>query len=200
MRVKIAVLADTHVGDRREKLNERILEAIKGVDLIFHAGDIVQPETLEELARLAPIEAVAGNHDCQRFGLDLPRRKIVEVAGYRFGLIHGDEYWGVHMNKSQQLEYLYQLAVEPFLEAEPLDMIIFGHSHRPILDSCKAVFRPPGPMGRKEKRTVLLFSPGMGHRNRYLSSIGFLYLQPTELRAEIMVFGVPKEKKGPVIE
>ena len=54
----IGVVADTHGHLRAE-----VVRALKGVDLIIHAGDIGKPEVLEALGRIAPVRAVRGNMD-----------------------------------------------------------------------------------------------------------------------------------------
>ena len=45
---------------------------------------------IEELATLAPVEAVAGNMDTGELRLKLQRRRIIEVGKVKIGLIHGD--------------------------------------------------------------------------------------------------------------
>ncbi|MDQ6919454.1 MAG: metallophosphatase family protein [Candidatus Dormibacteraeota bacterium] len=84
---RVGVVADTHCPEFVERLPGGIAELLAGVDLILHAGDISSLDTLAELARIAPVEAVRGDHDS---GLDLPDRRIVEVAGRRIGLLHGN--------------------------------------------------------------------------------------------------------------
>ena len=50
---RIGVLSDTHGLLRPEVIN-----ALKGVDQIIHAGDLDTPEILNALAKIAPITAV----------------------------------------------------------------------------------------------------------------------------------------------
>jgi len=84
---RVGVVSDTHCPEFLERLPSAIAELLAGVDLILHAGDIGSSGTLAELARLAPVEAIRGDHDR---GLDLPDRRVVEVAGKRIGLLHGN--------------------------------------------------------------------------------------------------------------
>lgn len=191
--MKIAVISDTHIPHKHERLTDRVLESLKGVDLILHCGDIVAPEVLEELAKYAPVEAVAGNHDGEYFGESLPRKKVVEVGGFRIGMIHGDELNGVHINKSLQLELLYDILCEPFLNEPGLDCIVFGHGHRPMLDSLRMEFAPPYKVRNRIKKEVILFNPGKAIRTRNIASIGFLYLEKDCIRAEIKIFTYNRE-------
>ncbi|ATW27012.1 metallophosphoesterase family protein [Candidatus Formimonas warabiya] len=186
--MKIAVISDTHVPHKFEKLSQRMKKGLEGVDLILHCGDIVTPEILEEIAAFAPVHAVAGNHDLPFFGNRLPRKRVVEVAGFRIGMIHGDELAETHIKKSQQYDLIYQIVLEPFLHDEPVDCVVFGHSHLPLMESFQAVFRPPDRAGKKMKQDVLLFNPGTPVRNGRLSTMGYIYLEDDVMRAEIKVF------------
>lgn len=84
---RVGVVSDTHCPEFLERLPGRIAELLAGVDLILHAGDIGSLDTLAELARIAPVEAVRGDHDG---GLELPDERVVEVGGRRIGLVHGN--------------------------------------------------------------------------------------------------------------
>ena len=54
----IGVISDTHGLLRTEAR-----EALRGSELILHAGDIGKPEVLRDLKRIAPVVAVCGNVD-----------------------------------------------------------------------------------------------------------------------------------------
>ncbi|HAS10127.1 MAG TPA: metallophosphoesterase, partial [Acidimicrobiaceae bacterium] len=64
MSTRIVVLADTHVarGSTR-RLPDAVYAHLDGADAIWHAGDVLVPELLDELAGFAPVEAVLGNND-----------------------------------------------------------------------------------------------------------------------------------------
>lgn len=198
--VIIAVISDTHIPHKHEKLTERVLESLRGVDLILHCGDIVAPEVLEELAQYATVEAVAGNHDEEYFGTGLPRKKVVEVGGFRIGMIHGDELDGVHINKALQLELLYPVLCEPFLNEPGLDCIVFGHGHKPMLDCLRVEFEPPFKVRKRIKQEVLLFNPGKAIRTRNIASMGFLYLEKDSLRAEVKIFTYRRDREQAAVE
>lgn len=185
--MKIGVITDTHIPDKYHQLSPRIKEALAGVDLILHCGDIVEPRILEELGEIAPVEAIAGNHDVER-NLDLPRRKVLDLAGFRIGMIHGDELNGLHVNKTQLKEWLYQVLVEPFIHEDGVDLIVFGHYHRPLIETFRVEFLPEDQPLSKIKQDVMIFNPGMPTRNRHLSSIGFIELKKDEIDVQIKIF------------
>jgi hypothetical protein len=62
-------------------LPRKCLRRLAEADLILHAGDVVGAAVLEELERLAPVEAVAGNMDEPELLAALPERRVVEVEG-----------------------------------------------------------------------------------------------------------------------
>ena len=131
--IRVGVVADTHCPEFLDRLPTRIGELLAGVDLILHAGDISSLETLAELGRIAPVEAVHGDHDR---GLNLPSRRLVEVGGRKIGLVHG--------NRSRLIEEpatltgtltlglwwpkagLYRWLREAFPDA---DAVVYGHTH-----------------------------------------------------------------------
>jgi len=57
--MRIAVLADTHVS-RLESIPSKIVDAISTVDLIFHAGDLTDLQTLMGLKRLKEVQGSPG--------------------------------------------------------------------------------------------------------------------------------------------
>ncbi|HHY47220.1 MAG TPA: D-amino-acid transaminase [Firmicutes bacterium] len=116
--VKIGVLSDTHIPVRAKEIPREILEAFSGADLIIHAGDIVSFEVLEELARLAPVEAVSGNMDPPEIREKLPSSKTIEVAGKTIAIMHG------HGSPEETV----RTAETGFPGA---DCVVFGHTHRP---------------------------------------------------------------------
>ncbi|MHB9091726.1 MAG: metallophosphoesterase family protein, partial [Chloroflexota bacterium] len=84
------MVSDTHISVRARHLPAPLLAALRGVDLILHAGDLVALSVLDELATVAPVEAVHGNVDGWEVINALPRTRIVQAGGKRIGLVHGD--------------------------------------------------------------------------------------------------------------
>ena len=152
--MRIGVLADTHCPEFVERLPEGIFEALAGVDLILHAGDVNARSTLDDLARLAPVVAVRGDHD--RELSDLPPVRELAVDGRRIVLVHGHRsrwieepqtlLWTLSLGFFRPHTDLGRSLRRRFPQA---DVIVYGHTHR------------------AEARTVdgaLLFNPGGVHQ------------------------------------
>ena len=63
----VGLLSDTHIPHRLERLPAPVLDALAGVDLILHAGDVDDPVALEPLRAVAPVHGVRGNVHFQEF-------------------------------------------------------------------------------------------------------------------------------------
>src|SRR2546428_11857639 len=79
----IGLIADTH-----GYLDPRVPPALKGVELIIHAGDIGAEGVLVALERIAPVTAVAGNNDANLAQLCLPLRGDLNLEGVKLHLVH----------------------------------------------------------------------------------------------------------------
>jgi Calcineurin-like phosphoesterase superfamily domain len=80
------VIADTHLPRRASALPEGLIPDLERADLILHAGDLMDPTLLDELAAYAPVLAVRGNLDPP--GANLPERLQFEFGGVRIAMIH----------------------------------------------------------------------------------------------------------------
>jgi uncharacterized protein len=118
MSTRIVVLADTHIrrGSTR-RLPDAAYELLDGADAIWHAGDMVVPELLDELRGFAPVEAVLGNNDHELFGI-LPERVEATVDGVRLAMVHDS---GPTKGRERRMRRWFPDA----------DLVIFGHSHQP---------------------------------------------------------------------
>lgn len=159
----IAVLSDTHLREGRT-LPAKVWESIEGVDLILHAGDVVNPGILSDLKTIAPIEAVRGNCDGWELA-SLPERKIITCEGIQIGLTHGAS--GVGKTTPER-------ALRSF-ESSSVDIIVFGHSHSPY---------------KERKGDILLFNPGSptDRRREPMYSLGLIKVCATEFEAEHIFF------------
>jgi putative phosphoesterase len=86
--VRIGVIADTHCPEFLAELPPALLEGLRGVELILHAGDVGGPSTLERLREIAPVEAVRGDHDGDM--TELPLWREVTVGNRRVVIVHGN--------------------------------------------------------------------------------------------------------------
>ncbi|MEI8175631.1 MAG: metallophosphoesterase family protein [Candidatus Omnitrophota bacterium] len=132
--MKIAVLSDTHIPIIADDMPKKIYTALKGVDLIVHAGDIVTPEIIDRLSKIAPVRAVCGNMDDENVCARLPKKDIIKAGALSLGLIHGS---GAPAN----------LMATVRKEFKQVDVIIFGHSHIPCNERIDGVlfFNPGSP-------------------------------------------------------
>lgn len=109
----IGLISDTHGQVRAD-----VHRALAGVDFILHAGDVCGDEVLMELELIAPVVAVYGN--CDEY--DHPRlvRQVERTErGVRIHVSHGHE--------------LGAPTVDRLLAAYDADVIVYGHTHRPLI-------------------------------------------------------------------
>jgi uncharacterized protein len=123
-------------GARR--LPRECLRRLEDAELILHAGDVVAAAVLEELERLAPVEAVAGNMEEPALLAELPERRVVEVDGARIGMVHVP---GPAVGRGERL-----LAAFPGCHA-----VIYGHTHLPDVSRVGEVWllNPGSPTERR---------------------------------------------------
>ena len=135
--MKIGVVADTHVPDRINELDQSLVSQLKddGVELIIHAGDICVNRTLEQLSEIAPVHAVRGNRDWL-FVNKLSRILLLDINSKTLGVMHGHGgiffyLWDKILTYTvgYDFERYYQKVKKTFKNA---DIIIFGHTHRPV--------------------------------------------------------------------
>jgi hypothetical protein len=120
--MRIGVVSDTHIAGPGDELPAALLRGLSGVERILHAGDILIPEVLDQLRKIAPVEAVHGNVDERAVQKLLPEELVLELAGCRIGLFHG------HGSLSAPLNALRHW------HGRPVDVIVFGHSHLPLIE------------------------------------------------------------------
>jgi putative phosphoesterase len=151
MPTRIGVIADTHCPEFLDRLPARVFEVFKGVDLILHAGDIDGEETLVELRRLAPVEAVRGDHDDSLGALPVSREIV--IGGKRIVIVHGNRShwleepntlaWTLSLGYFKPHHGLARALRRRFPEA---DAIVYGHTHRACAETIDGVlvFNPGG--------------------------------------------------------
>lgn len=141
--MRLGIIADTH-----GLLRPEVFEVFAGVDRILHAGDIGPPELLTELEAIAPVTAVFGNTD----GFDVrelvPEIVEVRIEGFDFLLLHGHQ---LGAPTPEKLNRAYPGA----------EVIIFGHTHRPLLTIVDQVVTVMNPGGAGARRFDLPASVGI---------------------------------------
>ena len=124
----IGLISDTH-----GLLRPEALELLRGSDFIIHAGDVGDPQILDDLARLAPVTAVRGNVDTASWASSLPEKAVLEVdRSTRIYVLHRIE----------------DLDLDP--AAAGYHAVVFGHSHKPGTQWRDGVlYVNPGSAGRR---------------------------------------------------
>jgi putative phosphoesterase len=118
--MRIGLISDTHIPDAATTLPPQVLEALSGVDLILHAGDLFEASVLDELELVAPVLAARGDDD---FWVQDQRVRDVQtltVEGLELYVIHSSHFWA---------RELVECPEKHGLETAP-DVVIFGHTHR----------------------------------------------------------------------
>ena len=141
-------------------LRPRVFEVFREVDHILHGGDVGPADLLIELRALAPVTAVYGNTDGFELRATLPQVADIELDGFPIVVTHGDQFGTPNPAKLH----------EAFPHAE---IIIFGHSHRPLLelvDKTVTVMNPGGAgaprFGMPPSVGILELEPGIPPRGR----------------------------------
>src|SRR4030066_454301 len=87
--MKIGVISDTHLREPHPEFKRTIELHFKDVEKIFHTGDFVEWSVAEYLSGLKELIAVSGNMDPYEIRKVFPQKQVVELGGFRIGLIHG---------------------------------------------------------------------------------------------------------------
>ena len=160
--MRLGVISDTH-----GLLRPEVFDAFAGVDHILHAGDVGGPDLLTELETLAPVTAVYGNTDGSALRSRLPRIATLQLDGFDIVVTHGDQLGSptpAALNAS-------------FPDAQ---IIVFGHTHRPLLTLVDVVVTVMNPGGAGARRFnlppsvgILELEPGIPPRGRILPLLDF---------------------------
>lgn len=104
----LGLISDTHGLLRAEAV-----EALRGSDLILHAGDVGSPEILEALRTIAPVVAVRGNVDTGKWAQALPLTEAIHAGPVIIYMLH----------------ILQDLDINPAVAG--VHIVVSGHSHKP---------------------------------------------------------------------
>jgi len=146
-KIKIGVISDTHLDDYDDKMRKCVAEHFSDVDMILHAGDMVDLRVLKIFGE-KEVKAVCGNMDNYSVQEKFPKQLIFEINGFKFLLIHG---WGSPWGIEERIS----------AEFKDVDCIVYGHTHKPA---------------NHKKGNVLFFNPGSAVDRYFASSrtIGIL--------------------------
>lgn len=154
--LKIAVVADTHSqphGATRAHLTAM------APDAILHAGDIGDPEVIDQLAEIAPVFVVRGNIDT--------RTTFPDVL--TLDLVGGDRRLRIYLTHIAVNGPRLRSDVARMARAERASLVVCGHSHVPFIG---------------QERDLTVFNPGsIGPRRFQLPIVfGTLMLTPKGVR------------------
>ena len=123
--ILVGIISDTH-----GLLRPEAVAALRGTDVIVHAGDVGNADIIEQLRRIAPLFVVRGNIDQGNWAARLPIREVVSIGELKFLLLH----------------QVAELALDP--QAEGYAAVVYGHSHVPSMETRDNVlFLNPGSAG-----------------------------------------------------
>jgi putative phosphoesterase len=137
----VGIISDTHVPKVGEELPTEVLERLRGVDLILHAGDLVSLDVVSRLEEIAPVRAVQGNMDYPEVRGLYPEKEVMTLEGLRLGLTHGS---GAPVGIERRVLALFR--------DMDLDVVVFGHTHKALVD---------------KRGGVLLLNPGSPNDSRF---------------------------------
>lgn len=151
--VRIGLISDTH-----GQLRAAVHEAFAGVSMILHAGDVCGDEILDELALIAPVQAVYGNCDAP-WDARLAEALDLTIAGVRIHVQHGHE--------------LGRPGAAKVAAAYDADVCVYGHTHKQLIE-------------RVDGR--LIVNPGAAGPRRFdlLPSVAILALRDGTADAELI--------------
>ena len=132
---RVGLISDTHGLLRPEAVG-----FLRGSDYIIHAGDIGDAAILEALGTIAPLTAVRGNNDRERWAKSVSETAVLEVGELNIYVLHN----------------LAELDLDPV--AKGFKVVVSGHSHHPLVKERDGVlYVNPGSAGpRRFKLPIAL--------------------------------------------
>ena len=186
--MRIGLISDTHIPVAAKTLWPQVYEALRGVDLIMHGGDLMVPEVIDWLEGIAPVMAVQGNGDYLGWERSIapqdPRLSEAKVLALdpssaslrggqagraiRIGLVHD-----LQMPDAPPLRTLEGQMKHYF--GGPVNVIVRGSTHVAEITSV---------------RGVLIVNPGStafpNHQSARLGTVGFLDIEGGRVRPSIL--------------
>lgn len=113
----IGLISDTHIPTRSKNLPRGIFRVFEDVELIVHAGDLVDLSVIDELEQVAPVLAVHGNMDTPEVREKLPEMDFCTFFDWKIGVIHDPSaLFGVKKMREIARENRF-------------NVLVYGHTH-----------------------------------------------------------------------
>ena len=116
--MRVLIVSDTH---GRHRSLDQALELAGDVDMFIHLGDVEGGEEYIDAAVTCEKHIIGGNND---FFTDLPREEEFYIGTKKVFLAHGHNYY-VSLDPRE---------IKEEGRARNVDIVMFGHTHRPYLD------------------------------------------------------------------
>jgi putative phosphoesterase len=178
---RIGLIGDTHYPEAGPLWDEAY-DALRGVDLILHAGDLHVVDVLNWLEERcqAPVLGARGNGDDGGAGRPicaeddrLKSAHVIEIERVRIGLVHDATLpeWPPHRTLESIMDHEF---------GGPVDVFVHGHTHVQEIE---------------RTRGVLLVNPGSPtfprNMSRSLGTVAFLEVEGGSVSAWIHQLGDP---------
>lgn len=138
--MRLLLIADTHVPNRAKDLPARVWSEVDAADVVFHAGDWMDPGLLDRLqTRANRLVACWGNNDGAELRRRLPERADVVLDGVRFTVTHET---GAATGREARMARQYP----------DTDVLVFGHSHIPWDTTARTGLRLLNPGSPTDRR------------------------------------------------
>lgn len=150
----VGLISDTH-----GLVRPGVHQALAGVALILHAGDVGDDAILDELETIAPVHAVFGNTDAPG------RRRLSAAIDRHLGGL------SVHVSHGHEVG---SPTPARLVERYPADVIVYGHTHRQLVTRV-------GPQ--------LVVNPGAAGARRFnlMPSVGLLRIADGRADVELVL-------------
>jgi putative phosphoesterase len=151
---RYGIISDTH-----NFFDTQIPALFRGVDHIFHAGDVGARSLLVKLQKIAPVTAVKGNTDDELLGCR--ENEVLVLEGRKFLVRHivNPASWDKHVSEQ--------------IEKHRPDAVFFGHTHKPLVEN---------------RDGILFFNPGSAGQARFglPRTIALLHCEGDEMTPEFL--------------
>ena len=171
--MKVGLISDTHSAGSGQNLPKQVFQALAGVDLILHCGDLECLGVLDSLEKVAPVLAVRGYEDPTEEGDRLAATtRVVALEGVNIGMVHDIQWPTPGITTSPDGTSLHfpsggtrELLAKKF--GQQVDVVVFGDTHEELICYCDGVLlvNPGSPT-----------YPGRRHPPGSLGTLGLLHI------------------------